>query len=535
MCRGIQIVTCFLLLLIAGRLPAQRVLYCSPDQDRFVDQREVAGMAGDHYFVETTRRMGRVRRRDHGLSRDHAQHDLEVYDERMNLVGAVSALPVTDTTLKEYFISGDDHFDQLMLLAGNKRTILSARRYGIDGSVGCTQAGLRVALPDGGREIGHFPFNEDAGSFLMIRSEDRTKILVLGFESVPSSPPKLHALLFDQDWRMLYYRVYSHPFITQPLIQDDFTCWPIEPFDNAPVRLANDGQWLMLSPSRTNKNYLLFHFCAAPDCLSYKEIDLPSAGTMEDLALSLDSEKGEAFAGILSRFHYTTLKDVHVAHYSMGRRTMDFDSSYRFNTLASGKVINGNLVKENFMAVPGRGFMLMKEYGRIFSDWYGDGMDDNRWDPSVLFAENAIPDTLTILPAIRDGYARLPILAGSAGEHERGDLSLYYLPGERGDSVWSGMISKQQTTEMNAPALSYLALAIRGKLFFLYNSLFSDDDEYGSATVMDGRGNLLPDGGPVFWKFKITLDFQAARRISENEVAVPYAATQRKGFAIIRF
>jgi hypothetical protein len=52
---------------------------------------------------------------------------------------------------------------------------------------------------------------------------------------------------------------------------------------------------------------------------------------------------------------------------------------------------------------------------------------------------------------------------------------------------------------------------------------------------MDSRGNLLPDGGPVFWKFKITLDFQAARRISENEVAVPYAATQRKGFAIIRF
>ncbi len=52
--------------------------------------------------------------------------------------------------------------------------------------------------PDGGREVGrevgYFPFSEDAGSFLMIRSEDRTKLLVLGFESVPSSPPKLHAL-----------------------------------------------------------------------------------------------------------------------------------------------------------------------------------------------------------------------------------------------------------------------------------------------------------------------------------------------------
>jgi hypothetical protein len=532
MCRRIQIVTGVLLLLIVGRLPAQRVLYCSPDQDRFVDRRQVAGMAGDHYFVETTRTIRGARRRNHGLRRDSDwQHDLEVYDGRMNLIRTVPALPVTDSTLKEYFISGDGHFDQLALLAGKQKTILAARRYGMDGSA----EGEQANPPDGGREIGHFPFNEDAGSFLMIRSEDRTKILVLGFESVPSSPPKLHAMLFDEDWRMLYYRVYAHPFITQPLIQDDFTCWPIDYFDNAPIRLADNGQWLMLSPSRTNQNYLLFHFCAALDCLSYKEIGLPSAGTMEDLALSLDNEKGEAFAGILSRFHYITLKDVHVAHYSLIKKTMDFDSSYRFNTLASGKVLNGNLIKESFMAVPGAGFMLLKEYGRIFSDWYADGTDDNRWDPSVLFADNAIPDTLAALPAIPDGYARYSVLGGPAGEHERGDLSLFYLPGERGDSAWSGMISKRQTTEMNAPALSYLVLAIKGKLFFLYNSLFSDEDEYGSATVMDSRGNPLPDGGPVFWKFKVTLDFQRARRISENEVAIPYAATQRKGFAIIRF
>jgi hypothetical protein len=507
-----------LFLFIAGRLAAQRVLYCSPADDRFITRREVAGVAGDHYFT-------RIEKRKRGSRNQGSEEEaFEVYDARMNLVNTVASFTGSESALKEYFVSGSEHFDQLVLLAVGHGTSFFVRRYGPGGE------GV-----DGGREVGSFPFQQGGNNFLLIRSEDRTKILLLGFEPVMDAPQTVHALLFDQDWRQLYYRVYEHPYFTQPLIQDDFISYPIEHYDNEPIKLGNDGQWLMVSPSRTNQDYLLFQFCGREKCVSYREIALPASGTMEDLSLSLDNGGGEALVGVVSRFHYSTLKNVQVVHYSLERQAIDFDSSYRFNTLGSGKVRNENLVKESFVAVPGRGFMLLKEYGRIFSDWYDEGIEGNLLDPSVLFADNAIPDLRTGFPVVRDGYAHYPVLGGPGNDRERGDLSLFYLPGLRGDSSWSGMISKRQTTEMNAPTLSYLVITIRDKLIFLYNSLFDNEDQYGSATVIDSRGNPMTDGGPVFWKFKITLDFQRARRISENEFAVPYANPERKGFAVIRF
>ncbi|MDP4215514.1 MAG: hypothetical protein Q8927_04885 [Bacteroidota bacterium] len=520
MWRALSLVT-GMLLFVAGSLPAQRVLYCSPPEDRFVQRREVAGMAGDHFIVRVDRR------RRGGKHRDGSNEEswFEVFDSRMERLNSVPAMPLTDSVVKEYLISGADHFDQLLLLRRDMRTGLVVRRYEPTGEV----AG------GGEKEVGSLSFPEGGNSFLLIRSADRSKVLLLGFEPVPSSPPKLHALLFDQDWRMLYYRVFDHPYLTQPLIQDDLIAYPIEDYDNSPVKLADNGQWLMISPSRTNQNYLLFHFCETENCLSYKEISLPPGGSPEDLALSLDNEGQEAFVGVLSRLHYTTLKQVRVAHYSLSRQALDFDSSYRFNTLPAAKIRNANLYKESFTPVPGKGFLLLKEYGRPFTGWVDDPIDDSRWDPAVLFADNPAPASQAGAAVIRDGYARYSMLGGPNSERERGDLSFYYLPGMRGDSCWSGMLNKRQTTEMNSPSLSYLVLAIRDKLIFLYNSLFADDDEYGSATVMDSRGNLLADGGPLFWKFKITLDFQQARRISEREIAIPYAGPRRNGFAIIRF
>jgi hypothetical protein len=512
-----------MLLFIAVSVAAQRVLYCSPPEDRFVERREVAGMAGDHFIVRVDRRRRGGRRRD-GSGEESL---FEVFDSRMDLLNTVPAMELADPVIKEYLLSGYDHFDQLLLSRRGSHTSFIVRRYEPSGEV----AG------GGEKEVGSLPFGEGGNSFLLIRSADRSKVLVLGFEPVPSSPPRLHALLFDQDWRMLYYRVFDHPYITQPLIQDDLIAYPIEDYDNSPVKLADNGQWLMVSPSRTNQNYLLFHFCGTENCLSFTEITLPAGGSPEDLALSLDNDSQEAFVGVLSRMHYTTLKQVRVAHYSLLRQTLDFDSSYRFNTLPAEKTRNANLYKESFTPVPGRGFLLLKEYGRPFSGWVDDSLGDSRWDPAVLFAGNPAPAAESQSgPAVtRDGYARYSILGGPNSERERGDLSFYYLPGLRGDSCWSGILSKRQTTEMNSPSLSYLVLAIGDKLFFLYNSLFADDDEYGSATVMDSRGNLLADGGPLFWKFKITLDFQQARRISEREMAIPYAGPRRKGFAIIRF
>ncbi|HTI10981.1 MAG TPA: hypothetical protein VL832_20565 [Puia sp.] len=497
-------------------LSAQRVMYVAPVEDRFTLRVDLAGRAGSYYWIQTSRRIG-----------THEERQFEIYNERMKPVNTVP-FSFSDTAMKEYLVFGESYFEQLALVGDVKTTRVLVKRYDPEGSTW-----------GDARTVGVFPFAESGNNFLLVRSADRSRMLLLGFESIAGKSPRLHAILFNQDWQALYDRIYQHPFITQPMIQDDFTNYPLENFDKGPVKLANNGQWLMESPSRTNRNYLLFHFNAEDTGVAYKEMTLPSSSTMEDVDLTISNEREEASAAVLSTFHYDALKNVRVVHYSMRSKSFDFDSSYRFSTLVSGKVKEDNVVKESFMAVPGSGFLLLKEYGRIFTEWYDepDQPYDEQWDPAYLFASNDIPDNGVRAPVLRDGYARYHTLGGLGGSHERGDLGMFYFPASRGDTCWSGMISKEQVTELNSPNLSYLMVPVRNKLFFLYNSFFRGEDPFATTTILDHRGELLQDAGVLFWKFRNTnLHFQQSRQISEEEVVIPYDVNyKRNGFAIVRF
>lgn len=500
-------------------------MYCTPVNDRFSIRWELAGRSGDYYWILTTTRKRVIPRRGVETPPTEELH-FDIYNSRMIQVHSVPAYPVSDSTIKEYFIGGDRYFDQLVLLSGYKKTTLVVQRYESDGILGAER-----------KVIAELPFNEPGNSFLLIRSADRRRILLLGFEFVASSAPRLHSILFDQNWRPVYSRVYSDPSISQPFIQDDFAGYPLEDYDKGPVRLANNGQWVMASPSRTNQNFLLLHFCDTGLAPLSREIGLTPSTTMEDVDLSLNNENGEVVAGILSTMRYEVLKDVRVAHYSMVGRRIDFDSSYKLNTLVSGRIHNDNMVKENFVAVPGKGFILMKEYGRPYIEWNDDLGSNNFWDPAFLLTDNSIPERGIIDPAVRDGYARYGILGALGRTHDRGDLGLFYFPAGREDSCWSGIFHKEQNTELSAQNLSYMMVPVKDKLVFLYNSYLRSMDSYASAsaTVLTPKGEVVPDEGVLFWQFKMPLDFQQSRQISPNEVVVPYGEFHRRGFALIRF
>jgi hypothetical protein len=466
------------------------------------------------------------------------ERNFVVYDQRMNVVNLIGDPPYVASSVKEYLVTTNTHFDRLHLLSsGRKEMEVRLQRYEPDGA---------VTEPD--RNIAVFPFSEPGNSFLLIRSQDQTRILLLGFEFLAASTLRLHALLFDQDWQLLSEKVYRHSFLTQPTIQDDFTGYPLEDFNSGPVKLANTGEWMMLSPSRMNHNYLLFHFSPADTAVSWREVNLPGTSSMEDACVSIDNNTGEVYAGVLSTFHYSPLKNVEIVRYSMARRIMEFDSSYRLNTLAGRKVRNDNLVKENFVALPGRGFLLMKEYGRPFEE---DDMEtddvDQGWDPAHLFASNDIPDPNTgpspvkvHLPEPRYGYAKY-LSTANPKDHDRGDLSLYYFPAGRQDSTWSGMISEEQVTELNSPNLSYMVVPLQDRLFFLYNSFVHGEKMYASTTVIDKRGEMVTDQGVLFWGLKHALNFQQSRQIGPDEVVIPYDIYVngnpygKVGFAVVRF
>ena len=110
---------------------------------------------------------------------------------------------------------------------------------------------------------------------------------------------------------------------------------------------------------------------------------------------------------------------------------------------------------------------------------------------------------------------------------------MYYFPSMRGDSVWSGMISEEQITEMNSPNLSYLIVPLKDKLFCLYNSFVHNEQLYAASTVLNHQGQLVTDQGVLFWGLKTPLDFQQSRQVAKDQVVVPYQRYNRPGFAVV--
>ncbi|HXB33942.1 MAG TPA: hypothetical protein VNV35_10990, partial [Puia sp.] len=353
---GPRMMACLgVLFLLAGyRLDAQEVTFCEPYSDRFTIREEMLGKIGEYYWISMVSRQ-RPTKHSTGAAEERT---FMIYDFRMKPVNEISHFSCPGAELKEYLIINSDHFDQLYLSENaNRQVDFWVQRY----------------LPDGqpmgnGRKVGSMPFYEPGNSFLLVRSEDRSLILLLGFEFVGGGAPKVHAILYNADWGIVSSQVYNHPFLTQPMIQDDYISYPLEDFDQGTVKLANSGEWLMISPSRTDNNYLLSHFSGSDTGFRYEEIWLPNIAETEDISLSMDNVHGEAVAGVLSDFHYSPLKNVRIVHYSMGLRQFDFDTTFRLTTLGGGKVRNDNMVKENFMAMPGGGFLLLKEYGRLFEE-----------------------------------------------------------------------------------------------------------------------------------------------------------------------
>jgi len=502
------------LMIVFQFLSAQRVIYSQFIDDRNSTHFEIAGKTADYYWLLKEKEQNSK----HQIL---LQQGFEVYDSRLNLVNTVSNFTIPDNALKEYLIGGTNYFDKLLLSKEGDITSVSLKRFSQDGSLVSEE-----------KTIFSFPFAESGNSFLLVRSEDKKKILLLCFQSVNESSPWLHAILFNENWEQLFYRTYHHPNITQPIIQDDFTSYPVENFNSSPIQLANTGQWLMASPSRTSNNFLLLHFCDDDNSFSYKEIRLPEYSQLDDVAVSVDNNRGEAFAGILSKFHYATLKNVQVVHYSMSKQAFDFDSSYRFSTLPGSKLKNENLVHESFAVVPGNGFLLLKEYGKEYTSTFDC---DNSWNPEIFFSNASFTNSFIPVKTNKDGYMRFNKLVSGSNSYHRGDLNLFYFPAKKNDSCWSGLISKEQTTDMNSPSLSYLFIPAKGRLALIYNSTYQNGDQYGASSFLDIRGNALNDGGMIFWKFNTLLNFQQSKQIDFNEVAVPFLVNQRKGFAIIRF
>ncbi|MDP9040901.1 MAG: hypothetical protein M3N30_02905, partial [Bacteroidota bacterium] len=332
------------------------------------------------------------------------------------------------------------------------------------------------------------------------------------------------------DWNPIYHQIISHIQISQPCIQDEEIGFPAESFDNLPIKLANNGEWLMASPSRISLNFSLFHVCPNGSDYYFREIPISHFYKMEDIAMSINNEKQEMSVGLLSAYLNTSLKNVRIYNYSMTQGRFAFDTSYHFNTEARD-IRSKNLSHESFLAVPGGGYMLLKEYGGPLEFNRPAIPFVNNWETAYLLA-NYSEAGMNNRQA-KEGYTLNRGLSPIPFVRNRGDLNLFYFPSVSKDSTWSGVMEMEQHAERNNPDLSYLLIPVRNKLYIVYNSQNGFTDPMATTTTLNISGQDTGDA-LIFWKMNRMLNFQNARRISAAEVTVPYMNNQPSGFAIVR-
>ncbi len=501
---------------LPGKLIAQHVIYSESFNTRSGVRFQVIGKSENFYWVEKLQKRKIYNR--HQTAEITELQSFGLFDVKLNVMKEVPATYIPGT-LKQWLVAGKEGLDQLIITSSAKKTKIICSRFRVD-EISDTRPRL----------IDSLPFSTGASGFLLVRSEDQSKILLVAFENTETEITRVHALLFDSNWNPIYHQVISRELFSQPCIQDDEIGFPAESFDNLPIKLANNGEWLMASPSRISQNFSLFHACANGSDYYFREIPVSRYYKMEDIAMSIDNDQQEMSFGLLSGYSNTTLKNVQICNYSMKQGRFDFDSSYHFNTQVRD-IKNKNLSHESFIAVPGGGYMFLKEYGSPFEFNKPVTPFLNNWETAYLLANYS--ETNPGKEQVKQGYTLNRGLSPIPFVRNRGDLNLFYFPAISKDSTWSGILDMEQHAESNNPDLSYLLIPIKNKLYIIYNSLDGYADPLATTTTLNMHGQATDDA-LIFWKINKMLNFQQSHRFSADEVAVAYMNNQQNGFAIIR-
>jgi hypothetical protein len=491
---------------------AQSVSYSSVNND--LDTRfEVIGKAGNFYWLYKTQKYNTYK--NGVIFPPGKDRSFEVYDARLNRIKEIRSF-LSDSVLKEYLVPQAACFDQLLFTTSLNKTSVVVNRFAPDGAGAVRNAHLF-----------DFPAQMAMEDILVTRSPDRTKILLLGFVPRTNAIPDLYTRMYTADWQLLHDTIYKEANLVQPFIQYDRTEYVRESPDASPIKILNSGDWLMVAPARLKNSHILFHFKQEDSSFVKVDLQQPKNAGIEYFSLSVTEGK-DAYVGILENLTPTD-KRIRMVQYSLVQNRLGYDTAYSFRLPNSFKNVEYEF-EEEFIQIPGKGFMYVKEYGRQY-------FVDNLGDQIMLDDEgeyNAYANRVGKLKFNEDEYTRNNNLSDTKKKFKRGDLSVRYFPFHLTDSCWGGLIHVEQATELRYADLSYACVPSRDKIIFLYNSLAKNLHKVSSTLMLDHKGQAI-DEGVIFWRPDKVLNFQKARLINPGELFVPFDRNGFQGFAIIRF
>ena len=516
MCAGIIIYNICLILWVPGKLNAQHVIYSDLLSTHASMNYQVIGKSGNFYWVEKLKKRHINER--HTTSIITELQSFVLFDAGLNYIREIPAVSVPDIR-KQWLVAGENGLDQIIVTSSLGKTAIFRSHFNINDQIDEKSA-----------TVDSLPFSVNPSTLLLVRSEHQSKNLLLAFDNSDIQLTRVNAILFDANWKTIYHETISGDFFSQPCIQDDEIGFASESFDNLPVKLADNGEWTMASHSIKSADFSLFNSSGDGRDYNFKEFPVSRFYQMEDIAMSIDNEKDEVNIGLLSAYSNTSLKSVQVFDYSMKAGKFIFDSAYRFNEQARD-IQSKNLTHERFVSVPGTGYLILKEYGPPF-EFAKPGIPSlNNWEIEYLLTNYS--EGKTGNKQIKNGYTSNRGLSPISSIPNKGDLNIFYFPSAPNDSSWSGVLDMEQYAESNNPELSYLVIPTKNKMYVIYNNVDQSDKTFATTTELNLHGQAS-DGTLVFWKINKILNFQMSRRITDDEIAVPYTNNLQTGIAVIR-
>ncbi|HEY0433516.1 MAG TPA: hypothetical protein VGC95_06565, partial [Chitinophagaceae bacterium] len=335
---------------MSGFVSAQKVLYSPIVGMEGATRFEVAGKAGDNYWVQKSRIHYSRRKNGEPWSGDR-QLQFDIYDARMNFLRSLPA-SIPPSLVKEYLVPADNSFDQLMITSQQDSSYVVLKRFSTGGD---TVAGRDTLVT--------LPIKTRTGDYLLVRSPGRNTLVLLVFIPMGGLHPAIQAYRFDNKWNLESTTTYTERRLTKPLVQYDLVDYPLESYSSAPIKIDDAGNCWMLTSCGINHNYIVTCLRPGVEGVDYREVKLPSNLEVEDAAMSIDTATGTGFAGVVARESHSTTKAIRVIRFQVESLNIQLDTVYYAST-NGGKSEPDHLYEEYFMIIPSKGFLLLKESGR---------------------------------------------------------------------------------------------------------------------------------------------------------------------------
>lgn len=495
-----------LALLFATPVLSQQITYSKPEPTDLKTSLnfEVIGKVEDNYLIYKNVRNN---------------HEIAVYNARMELTDQVPLLPTADKVLQVDFVPYSGYV--WMIYQYQKKNIL----YSMAAKVNANGKLITDPIELDTTSISFFADNK---IYSTIYSEDKSKIMVFKIQK-KNDRFNFTTMLFNENMELQKKSRITEYYDDKKNVFSDFI-------------LTNDGHFVFAKGDRSNSRDFISELAMvtkAPQADSFAITPIPLNEQMVDeIKLKVDNLNGHY---IINSFYYTKRRGnveglytvvMNIADNSLvSVHRVDFSSAIEATAKKSGSAktaFNDFFIRDVILKKDG-GFILTAE------DFYTESRSNpwNRWDYLYGYPYYSSPYYYNYYSPYYGYYGNRFYDYNTQNRYYYNNLLVMSLDNE-GKYEWSSVIHKSQYDEGNDNYLSYALMLWGGQIHFLFNETERRQRLINDRSVTpDGKVNRNPPLRSLDRGFEFMPRY--AKQVSADEIIIPTTYRNYVSFARIEF